>query len=37
MGMYTELVMACELKGNVSEEVVETLKYMVGDSKYLAT
>ena len=37
MGMYTELVMACELKGNVPEEVIETLKYMVGDSEYLAT
>ena len=37
MGMHTELVMACELKGNVPGEVIETLKYMVGDSEYLAT
>lgn len=37
MGMYTELVMACELKENISEEVIETLRYMVGDSDYLAT
>lgn len=37
MGMYTELVMACELKSNVPEDVIGTLKYMVGDSEYLAT
>lgn len=36
MGMYTELVMACKLKKNAPEDVVETLKYMVGDSEYLA-
>lgn len=33
MGMYTELVMAFELKEDVSEEIVNILKYMVGDLK----
>lgn len=37
MGMYTELVMACELKNNVPEDVIETLKYMTGKIDYLAT
>ena len=37
MGMYTELVMACELKEDVPEEVIETLKYMANDIDYLAT
>ena len=36
MGMYTELVMACKLKKDAPEDVVETLKYMVGDSEYPA-
>lgn len=37
MGMYTELVMAVQLKKNTPEDVIETLKYMVGDIDYLAT
>jgi hypothetical protein len=37
MGMYTELVMACGLQKNVPEEVIETLKYMIGDTVYLPT
>ena len=34
MGMYTELVMAIELKQNVSANVYEILQYMVGDSEF---
>ena len=37
MGMYTELVMGCELKKDTPAEVIETLKYMLGDNEYLAT
>ena len=28
MGMYTELVMAIELKKDISKEVIEVLRYM---------
>lgn len=31
MGMYTELVMAVELKKDTPNAVIEVLKYMVGD------
>ncbi len=31
MGMYTELIFGARLKGNTPQEVIDTLKYMVGD------
>lgn len=32
MGMYTELVLAAELKRDVPQQVIDTLAYMVGQS-----
>ena len=31
MGMYTELVAAVQIKNNIPQNVIETLKYMIGD------
>ena len=31
MGMYTELIFGARLKENTPKEVIDTLKYMVGD------
>lgn len=33
MGMYTELVMAIELKQDISKDVMDVLWYMLGDSE----
>lgn len=31
MGMYTELILGCELNKNTPNEVIETLKYILGE------
>jgi TFIIF-interacting CTD phosphatase-like protein len=33
MGMYTELIFGASLKKETPSEVIETLKYMIGESK----
>ncbi len=33
MGMYTELIFGASLKKETPEEVIETLKYLIGDRK----
>ncbi len=33
MGMYTELVFACELKKDTPKEVIDILEYMVGNPR----
>ena len=35
MGMYTELVLAAELKTDVPTKVVQSLMYMIGDADIL--